>query len=47
MNKESVMELSQDRKEVLKRIEEYERLGYFDRDCVCVGVADCEGGCYA
>ena len=26
------MELSQDRKEVLKRIEEYERLGYFDRD---------------
>lgn len=26
------MELSQDRIEVLKRIEEYERLGYFDRD---------------
>ena len=26
------MELSQDRIEVLKRIQEYERLGYFDRD---------------
>ena len=26
------MELSQDRQDVLRRIEEYERLGYFDRD---------------
>jgi hypothetical protein len=27
-----IMEKSQDRLNILKKIEEYERLGYFDRD---------------